>query len=93
VIERSDNLNQVCCDTCPASYPNTYADEDFGTMIADAKAAGWLVRPARPDADRRDTSDLFGAAPRVAGNAKPQRYMHFCPACKLEQRDDDRRLL
>jgi len=90
MIERSDDLNQVCCDTCPASYPNTYADEDFGTMIADAKAAGWLVRPARPDADRRDTSDLFGAKPRLAGNAKPHRFTHTCPACQRGKADSGR---
>lgn len=93
MIERHGNLNQVCCDTCPASYPNTYADEDWSVMIADAKAAGWMIRAARPDADKRDTTDLFGSAPRVAGNTKPQRFMHFCPACQLEQRSDDRRLL
>lgn len=90
-IERADGLNQVCCDTCPASYPNTYADEDFSTMIADAKTAGWLIRPGKPDADKRDTTDLFGKAPRIAGNQpKPQRFMHFCPGCKLGQHQDQR---
>lgn len=90
MIERSDDLNQICCDTCPASYPNTYADEDFGAMVSDAKAVGWLVRPVRPDPGRRDTSDLFGSAPRVAGNTKPQHFTHTCPACAAPK---DRRLL
>lgn len=81
MIERADNLNQVCCDTCPASYPNTYADEDFGAMIADAKTAGWMIRPVRPEPDKHDTTDLFGSAPRVAGSAKAQRYAHTCPSC------------
>lgn len=92
MIERSDNLNQICCDTCPTSYPNTYADADFGAMISDAKAAGWLVRPARLDADRRDTSDLFGTAPRVAGNAKPQRFTHTCPTCRQGKAEGERLL-
>lgn len=90
MIERHDNLNQVCCDTCPANYPNTYADQDWSVMIADAKTAGWMIRPAKPDADRRDTSDLFGNAPRVAGATKPQRFMHFCPTCKLGQHEERR---
>ncbi|KQZ81906.1 hypothetical protein ASD64_09130 [Mesorhizobium sp. Root157] len=81
MIERADNRNQICCDTCPASYPNTYADEDFAVMVSDAKTAGWLIRQAKPDADRKDTSDLFGARPRLAGTSKPQRYTHTCPAC------------
>lgn len=83
MIERANNLNQICCDTCPASYPNTYADADFGAMISDVKTAGWLVLPVRPDADRKDTSDLFGAKPRIAGNSKPQRFIHACPDCRL----------
>lgn len=80
-IERTDNLSQVCCDLCPASYPNTYADEDFAVMISDAKTAGWIIRARPPEPDRRDTSDLFGSAPRIAGSAKSQRFTHTCPAC------------
>lgn len=87
MIERHESLNQVCCDTCPASYPNTYADEDWSVMIADAKTAGWMIRPARPDADKRDTTDLFGTTPRVAGSTKAQRYSHTCPACATAARD------
>lgn len=79
-IARHNNLNQVCCDTCPASYPNTYADEDWGVMIADAKTAGWIIRPIKP-ADSRNTSDLFGKPPRVAGASKAQPFSHTCPAC------------
>lgn len=81
-IARHGALMQVCCDTCPASYPNTYAGEDFGVMIADAKAAGWLIRKAAPPRGNADTSDLFGRPPRVAG--KPRReepYTHTCPNC------------
>lgn len=81
-IARHGARLQVCCDTCPASYPNTYEAEDFGVMVADAKAAGWVIRKAMPKAPARDTSDLFGAAPRIAG--KPPRdepYTHTCPAC------------
>lgn len=82
MIVRHDGKLQVCCDTCPASYPNTYAAEDFNVMILDARAAGWSIRKAQPKGPYRDTSDLFGTAPRVAG--KPQRaepYTHTCPAC------------
>ncbi|WP_315920372.1 hypothetical protein [Mesorhizobium sp. SP-1A] len=89
MIERLDSLNQVCCDTCPASYPNTYADEDFAVMISDAKTAGWLVRPGRPDPFVKDTSGLFGAAPRVAGGAKPQRFTHTCPSCARPAQDGE----
>lgn len=79
-ISRHNNLNQVCCDTCPASYPNTYADEDWGVMISDAKTAGWIIRPVKP-ASGRDTSDLFGKPPRVAGASNSERWSHTCPAC------------
>ncbi len=79
-IARHNNLNQVCCDTCPASYPNTYADEDWGVMIADAKTAGWIIRPVKPAAGA-DTSDLFGKPPRGAGSSKAQPFSHTCPDC------------
>lgn len=73
---------QICCDSCPASYPNTYEAEDFGVMVADAKTAGWIIRKAAPKADDRDTSDLFGGAPRIAGKAaREEPFTHTCPAC------------
>lgn len=80
-IARHDGWLQVCCDSCPASYPNTYAAEDFAVMVADAKAAGWRVvrrqLPAEPD-----TAGLFGRAPRIAGlRRQPEPYTHTCPAC------------
>jgi hypothetical protein len=81
MIERHEGKMQITCDTCPASFPQTYAEEDFRQMISDAKAARWVFRQVKPDADRRDTSDLFGAAPRIAGNARKQAYIHTCPAC------------
>jgi hypothetical protein len=80
-IARHDGRLQVCCDTCPAAYPNTYAAEDFGVMIADARAAGWAIRKLAPQ-PRNDTSDLFGRPPRIAGNAGRQEpYSHACPVC------------
>lgn len=85
-IARDGNRNQVTCDTCPASYPNTYAAEDWSVMIADAKAAGWSIRKAMPAAFDRDTSDLFGAPPRIAGNDKSQTHVHTCPACVAADR-------
>lgn len=81
-ITRHGSRLQVCCDSCPASYPNTYEVGDWFVMIADAKTAGWIIRKATPKADARDTTDLFGAPPRIAG--KPSRdepYTHTCPAC------------
>lgn len=81
-IARHTSRMQVCCDTCPASYPNTYEAADFTAMIADAKSAGWVIRKARAAGEGNDTSDLFGAEPRVAG--KPSRedlFTHTCPAC------------
>ena len=81
-IARVDGRMQVCCDTCPASYPNTYAAEDFSVMISDAKTAGWAIRKTGPERDDRDTSDLFGKPPRVAGKQQRQEpYTHTCPAC------------
>ena len=79
-IARHNNFNRVCCDSCPASYPNTYADEDWGVMISDAKTAGWIIRPVKPAAGA-DTSDLFGKPPRIAGTSKAERWSHTCPAC------------
>ena len=82
-ISRHDQRMQITCDACPAAYPNTYAKEDFRVMVADAKAAGWIARkiPAAAAAGRdRDTSDLFGKPPRIAG-AKSESYTHTCPEC------------
>ncbi|MFD1328256.1 hypothetical protein [Mycoplana ramosa] len=47
-IEALGRDRQVVCDACPASYPNTYGVDDFDAMIADAKAAGWLVSKRGP---------------------------------------------
>lgn len=80
-IARHGTRTQVCCDSCPASYPNTYAAEDFNVMIADARTAGWQIRKATPPRDERDTSDLFGSTPRIAGSAPQEPYTHTCPAC------------
>lgn len=83
MIETHENRVHICCDYCPVSYPNTYAREDFAVMVADAKAAGWLVRKALPSAGRSgDTADLFGTAPRIAGLKEQQGYVHTCPACR-----------
>lgn len=80
-IARHGGRLQVCCDACPASYPSTYAAQDFAAMIADARAAGWRIvkrqLPAEPD-----TTGLFGRAPRIAGPQKrAEPYGHTCPAC------------
>ncbi len=80
-IIRHGSRLQVACDTCPASYPNTYEAEDFGVMVADAKTAGWIIRKAGPKRDERDTSDLFGSAPRIAGRKADEPYTHSCPDC------------
>lgn len=86
-IARHDGRLQVCCDTCPAAYPNTYAADDFAVMTSDAKAAGWSIRKLTLP-PRRDTSDLFGAAPRIAGSAKRHEpYAHTCPDCAAAERD------
>lgn len=56
-------------------------------MIADAKTAGWAIRKTalkRPD---KDTTDLFGAAPRVAGGKADEPYTHTCPSCASPNRD------
>lgn len=81
MIIRHEGRNQVACDTCPASYPNTYAAEDWSVMIADARTAGWRIQKAKPRRLDRDTSDLFGTAPRVAGAKPEEPYSHTCPAC------------
>lgn len=84
-ITRHEGRMQVNCDHCPAAYPHAYAEEDFAVMIADAKAAGWQVRKlpaaAAATARDRDTTDLFGAPPRIAGAKTREPYTHACPAC------------
>ncbi|MEO3386054.1 hypothetical protein [Mesorhizobium sp. CAU 1741] len=80
-IIRHGTRLEVACDTCPASYPNTYAAEDFGVMVADAKSAGWIFLKAGPKRDEKDTSDLFGSAPRVAVGKAEEPFGHTCPAC------------
>lgn len=86
-IARHGDRMQVCCDTCPTSYPNKYVAGDFGVMIADAKTAGWAIRRANPKSPDKDTSDLFGAAPRIAGGKAEEPYTHTCPSCAAPQRD------
>ncbi|EKF17099.1 hypothetical protein [Nitratireductor pacificus] len=94
-VARHESRLQVCCDHCPASYPNTYAAEDFDVMIADARTAGWRIVRALPDAGSGgDTADLFGGAPRIAGaRQEKQPYLHICPACQRAAADDRRPLL
>lgn len=79
-IARHEGRMQVCCDNCPASYPNTYIEQDFSVMVADAKAAGWTIRKMMPARDR-DTSDLFKAPPRIAGRSRSEPFSHACPQC------------
>lgn len=94
-IARHESRLQVCCDTCPASYPNSYEAEDFRVMIADARTAGWRIAKAPPPTGDRDTSDLFGRPPRIVGKitAEPaQPYTHTCPDC-LARSEIEGRLL
>lgn len=80
-IARKNGRTQVCCDTCPASYPNTYAAEDFNVMISDARTAGWQIRKAPNAYGQGDTSDLFDGQPRVAGAKTAEPFTHTCPTC------------
>lgn len=80
-VARVKSRMQVCCDTCPARYPNTYAAEDFNVMISDARTAGWQIRKAPPARDQGGTSDLFDAPPRVAGAKVAEPFTHTCPSC------------
>lgn len=92
-IVSHEGRHQVCCDSCPASYPNTYASEDWDVMIADAKAAGWIIRRAMPPAMSADTADLFGRpGPRIArkASAEPQLYTHTCPDCAARGQNEGR---
>ncbi|WP_025031435.1 hypothetical protein [Nitratireductor aquibiodomus] len=82
-IETHDGRTQVACDHCPASYPNTYAREDFDVMIADARTAGWRIVKAKVDpASGEGTAELFGASQSIAGRKPKQGYLHICPACQ-----------
>lgn len=94
MIERHEGRMQVLCDTCPASYPNTYAAEDFHVMIADVKTAGWRLTKATVDPQRgRGTADLFGKAPVVAGQPKPQEWLHACPDCQQHRHEEPETML
>lgn len=86
-IARHGDRLQVCCDTCPASYPNKYLAEDFGVMITDARTAGWIIRKAAPKRPDNDTSDLFGTAPRIAGVQGEELFTHTCPSCESSHHD------
>lgn len=89
MIARANSRMQVCCDSCPASYPHTYVDDEFDVMIADARTAGWSIRKAPPPARDRDTAELFGRPVRVAGSGpKPEPYIHACPACARPERQE-----
>ena len=86
-IARENDKLQVCCDTCPASYPNTYAAEDFAVMVADAKTGGWIIQKAGPASASASASadaspqDLFASTPRIAGKPAAERFTHTCPSC------------
>jgi hypothetical protein len=89
MIERYEGRMQVLCNICPASYPNTYAAEDFKVMIADVKTAGWRLTKAAVDPQRgRGTADLFGKQPIVACQAKPQEWLHACPGCQMPDAEE-----
>lgn len=77
-IARHDGRTQLCCDACPAALPDTYPPDDFAEMIHDAREAGWRIEKRMPKA--KDTTDLFGRAPRIAG-PREEPYTHICPAC------------
>lgn len=87
-IARHAERLQVCCDTCPASYPNKYLAEDFGVMITDAKTAGWIIRKAAPMRPDKDTRDLFGTAPRIASGKAEDPFTHTCPSCLTVKREE-----
>lgn len=92
-IVRHGARMQVCCDTCPAAYPNTYEQEDFAVMVADAKAAGWIIRKLDLPPER-DTTSLFGRPPRIAGpKRRPEPYTHTCPDCAGAERTSKGSLL
>ncbi len=93
MIEQHEVRIQICCDTCPASTPESFPAHSFREMVEEAKKAGWLVRPVKPKPAEEDTASLFGSAPRVAGKPQ-QKFTHNCPSCaKLQsnQRVERRR--
>ena len=81
-IANHEGKRQICCDSCPASLALVYP-ESFDAMVARAKAAGWRFGKVQPRSDK-NTSDLFGTAPRVAG-AIEQPFTHTCPTCTKPQ--------
>lgn len=88
MIVRESGRMQICCDSCPSAYPNTYEPSDFDVMVSDAHTAGWTIRKAPIDSrSDRDTSDLFGSKPRLA-RPEPRRepYIHTCPDCAADRR-------
>lgn len=93
-IARESGRMQICCDSCPASYPNTYEPGDFDVTVSDARTAGWTIRKAPVDTGReRNASDLFGKAPRIAGNRpRSEPYIHSCPDCAADRRAEGRML-
>ncbi len=91
-IETHDGRTQVTCNHCPASYPNTYARDDFDVMIADARTAGWRIVKAKVDpVNGEGTVDLFGTAPKLAVRKPKQGFVHTCPNCQ-QAADLNRRL-
>lgn len=86
-IARSNGKQQIFCDSCPAIFPTAYADKDFALMIADARKADWLIRPAKSSERDRGTSDLFAADPNTAGpaSARPERFTHTCTTCATKR--------
>ncbi len=81
MIERLHGRQQIVCDSCPASQPRTYGDDEFDVMVSDAKAAGWIITKPRPADRDRDTRDLFNATPRIAGGKPASLWLHTCPDC------------
>ncbi|WP_113154752.1 hypothetical protein [Nitratireductor sp. OM-1] len=93
-IETHDGRTQVTCDHCPASYPNTYARDDFDVMIADARTAGWRIVKAKVDpANGEGTAELFGTVPKVADRKPKQGFVHICPDCQQAAEHNCRGLL
>lgn len=81
-IERDGKAMQICCDTCPASFPDNFDADAFREMIAAAKAAGWRIEKRNLATTRdRDTTDLFGKPPQIAAGKAVETYTHTCPSC------------
>jgi hypothetical protein len=91
-IERDGKAMQICCDSCPASFPETFEADAFREMIAAAKSAGWRIEKRKAATGRdRDTTDLFGKPPQIATDKAPEPYTHTCPSCV--RGEEPRRLL